>query len=363
MPRSKASPTLITGLTAEPLDVELKEPFTIATGVLTAVRNVLVRVTLADGTVGLGETAPFPPSGGESQETALAAIRGMRQLLVGSYAASWRTLAARLTASFEHQETARAGVEMAVINAFATSLGIPLYTFFGGATSQVETDLTIPIETPSHMGELARDYARRKIATLKLKVGTDVQKDRDRVLAVAEAAPGSALILDGNQGFTPTEAIELIASLAAEHVRPILFEQPTHRHDLEGLRFVTERVSVPVAADESVHTAADALRVARMGAANVVNIKLMKSGIVEALDIAAVCRAAHIDLMIGAMVETRLGIAAAAHLVAGLGGFRFIDLDTPMLLAGDPFTGGYEQHGMTYRLDGVSAGLGVTQAG
>jgi L-alanine-DL-glutamate epimerase-like enolase superfamily enzyme len=116
---------------------------------------------------------------------------------------------------------------------------------------------------------------------------------------------------------------------------------------------------VPVAADESVHSAADALRVARMGAASVVNIKLMKSGIVEALDIAAVCRAAHIELMVGAMMETRLATAMSAHLVAGVGGFRYIDLDIPMLLAEDLFTGGYEQEGMTYLLGDVRAGLGV----
>jgi L-alanine-DL-glutamate epimerase-like enolase superfamily enzyme len=117
---------------------------------------------------------------------------------------------------------------------------------------------------------------------------------------------------------------------------------------------------VPVAADEAVHTAADALRVARMGAANVVNIKLMKSGMVEALAIAAVCRAAHIGLMVGAMMESRLGVAASAHLVAGLGGFSYVDLDTPMLLAGDPFAGGYTQDGMTYTLDAACAGHGVT---
>src|SRR5262249_43552863 len=153
-----------------------------------------------------------PPSGGETQETALAAIRGMRPLVVGSNAAEWRPLAARLTASFEHQETARAGGEMAVINAFATPLRVPLYSSLGGATSQVETDLTIPIETPSHMGKLARTYADRNIATLKLKVGTGVAMDRERVLAVAHAAPKSALILDGNQGFNPVEAVELIHS-------------------------------------------------------------------------------------------------------------------------------------------------------
>ncbi len=361
MPRSKASPTLITALDAEPLDVALKEAFTIATGSLSAVRNVLIRVTLADGTMGLGEAAPFPPSGGETQETALAAIRGMRPLVVGRHATNWRPLAAHLTANFEHQSAARAGVEMAVLDAYATSVGVPLYTLFGGSTSQLETDITIPIEAPDHMAALARGYAERHIATLKLKVGTSFDVDVERVIAVARAAPESALILNGNQGFTPTEAVRLIESLAAENVRPILFEQPVHRHDFEGLRFVTEHVRIPVAADESVHTAADALRIARLGAANVVNIKLMKAGIVEALDIAAVCRAAHIDLMVGAMVETRLGIAAAAHLVAGLGGFRYIDLDTPMLLASDPFVGGYDQSGMTYRLEDIRAGLGVSQ--
>ena len=155
------------------------------------------------------------------------------------------------------------------------------------------------------------------------------------------------------------EALDLLSALAGEDVHPILFEQPVHRHDLEGLRFVTEHAGVPVAADESVHTAADALRIARVGAASVVNIKIMKYGIVEALQVATVCRAAHIGLMVGAMMESRLSIATSAHLVAGLGGFRYIDLDTPMLLAEERFTGGYLQDGMTYILDQRGAGHGV----
>ncbi|HLJ80306.1 MAG TPA: hypothetical protein VKT52_02395, partial [Ktedonobacterales bacterium] len=76
MPRSKSSPTLITRLEIEPLSIPLLEPFTIATGSATSADNVLVRVTLADGTVGFGEAAPYPPSGGETQETALAAAEG-----------------------------------------------------------------------------------------------------------------------------------------------------------------------------------------------------------------------------------------------------------------------------------------------
>ena len=355
------SPTQIVRLEAEPLDIPLHEPFTISTGTVSSARNVLVRVTLADGTTGIGEAAPLPPSGGEIQETALAAIHGMEPLVLEHDAGAWRPLAARLMASFEHQATARAGVEVAVLDALTRSRGMPLWMFFGGSSREIETDITIPIESPDHMAELAHTHAARGTKTLKVKVGTHVAADIERVLAVVDGAPHCGLILDGNQGYTPTQALELLAALALEDVRPILLEQPVHRHDLEGLAYVTQRSEVPVAADESIHTAADAMRIARMGAANVVNIKLMKSGIVEALDIAAVCRAAHIDLMVGAMIESRLGIAASAHLVAGLGGFTYVDLDTPMLLVSDPFTGGYEQSGMRYTL-GDAPGLGVRLA-
>jgi L-alanine-DL-glutamate epimerase-like enolase superfamily enzyme len=117
MPHSNLSPTLIARLTAEPLNLSLQEPFTIATGRLTSARNVLVRVTLSDGTVGLGEAAPFPPSGGETQETTIAAIEGMIPLVEGQDAAHWRPLADRLIASFEHQGAARTGVDMAVLDA------------------------------------------------------------------------------------------------------------------------------------------------------------------------------------------------------------------------------------------------------
>jgi len=360
MARANRSPTLITQMSAEPLDIPLLAPFAIATGQVTALRNVLLRVTLADGTEGLGEAAPFPPSGGETQETALAAAHGMIPLVAGQDAAHWRPLAASLTAHFEAHATARAGVEMAILDALTRSWGISLAQFFGGAQTHLQTDITIPIETPAQMAELAQRYTGMGAGVLKLKVGTQSGDDLERVLAVANAAPTCDLILDGNQGFTPPEALALLTSLAREDVHPILFEQPVHRHDLAGLRFVTERAGVPVAADESVHTAADALRVAQMGAANVVNIKVMKSGLIEALQIASVCRAAHLSLMVGAMIESRLAIAASAHFAAGFGGFRYVDLDTPMLLAEDPFKGGYVQEGMNYQLAQVRRGHGVT---
>jgi L-Ala-D/L-Glu epimerase len=351
--------TTIRSVTIEPLNIPLLEPFTIATGSVSEARNVLITATLNDGSIGYGESAPFPPSTGESQETALAAARGCAALIEGRDAAHWRTLAKLMRSVYFSQITAIAGIEMALLDALTRSYGIPLYVFFGGASTSVETDMSIPMVTPEHGYELARGIAARGITTIKIKVGSDIRDDVALVEAIREGAPGLGLTVDANQGYTATEALLCLEALDDRDIRPLMMEQPVHKDDYEGLRYVTQHTTVPIAADESAYSAANVARLIAMGAVNVVNIKLMKCGFVEALDIAAVCRATHISLMIGAMMESRLATSAAAHFVAGLGGFRYVDLDTPMLLADDPFTGGYEQRGGVYDLAGVERGLGV----
>ena len=353
------SRTIIQTIIIEPLTIPLLEPFTIATGSVASARNVLITLTLRDGSVGYGECAPFSPSTGEAQETALAAAQGCIDLLKGQDAANWRQLSRLIHSLYYAQTTVCAGFEMALLDALTRSYGMPLYVFFGGAGSSVETDLSIPMVTPEHGYDLAQAAVKQGMRCLKVKVGGDVREDVARVEAIREGAPGLGLILDANQGYTPGQALLCLEALDERDIRPLLLEQPVHKDDYDGLRYVTEHTMVPVAADESATSAASVARLLKMGAVNVVNIKLMKAGIVEALDIAAVCRAWHVGLMIGAMMELRLAIAAAAHLVAGLGGFTFIDLDTPMLLAEDPFSGGYEQRGCVYDLSGITSGLGI----
>jgi len=356
---SHTTRTLIRSITVEPLNIPLLEAFTIATGSVSDARNVLISVTLEDGSVGYGECAPFPPSTGESQETALAAAKGCAALIEGQDAAHWRVLSRLMHSVYYSQHTALAGMEMALLDALTRSYGIPLYVFFGGASSKVETDYSIPMVTPEHGYELALEVVRRGITTIKIKVGGDVREDVARVEAIREAAPGLGLTLDANQGYSANEALLCLEALDDRDIRPLLMEQPVHKDDYAGMRYVTQHTAVPIAADESVSNAADAARLIAMGACNVINIKLMKCGLVEALDIAAVCHANHVELMIGAMMESRLAISAATLFVAGLGGFRYIDLDTPMLLAEDPFTGGYEQRGGVYDVSGAQSGLGV----
>lgn len=353
------SRTTIRSVTVEPLNIPMLEPFTIATGTTSEAQNVLITMTLADGSVGYGESAPFSPSTGETQETALAAARGCAELVKGKDATSWRILSKLMRSVYFSQGTAIAGMEMALLDALTHSYGIPLYVFFGGASNAVETDMSIPMVTPEHGYELAKAVVACGITSIKIKVGGDIREDVARVEAIREGAPGVGLTLDANQGYTANEALLCLEALDDHDIRPLLMEQPVHKDDYEGMRYVTQHTAVPVAADESAYSAANVAHLIAMGACNVVNIKLMKSGFVEAMDIAAVCRATHTGLMIGAMMESRLAISAAAHFVAGLGGFRFIDLDTPMLLAADPFTGGYVQKGGVYDLSGVERGLGV----
>ncbi len=357
------APTLIAALDFAPLNVPLIEPFVIATGRMDTVQNVLVRVTLANGVVGYGEAAPFEAINGENQATILATLTSCRPLVVGQDAARFRHVARTVRGVFHVQTAARAGLEMAILDALTRSWRVPLYQFLGGMTSVVETDLTVPIVPPDDARRLALDVRARGIRVVKTKVGKHIDEDIARIQAIRDGFPDCDLILDANAGFTASEALRVLDRLHRAGIEPILFEQPVAEDDWAGMRLVTQRSSVPVAADETVRTAADALRIAEDAAAHVINIKLMKSGVVEALDIAAIARAAHLGLMIGGMIETRLAMTCSAHVAAGLGGFRYIDLDTPMLLAHDPFRGGYHQTGALYTLDHIEAGIGVEPVG
>ncbi|MBI2943144.1 MAG: dipeptide epimerase [Candidatus Wallbacteria bacterium] len=346
---------------AAPLDVPLLEPFGISLGTMHRLRNVLVKVDLEDGHHGIGEAAPFPELTGETQATVLAAVEQMGDLLRGVDATSFRLVHEKLAAVFRAQSSARAGVVSALFDALGRRAGLPLHRWFGGRGTRVETDLTIPIVDGPRAAERACEIRKMGIRTIKTKVGHDLEGDLARVFAIHEAYPEAGLVVDANQGFTPKEALTFLQELEENGVRPLLLEQPVHRDDLRGMAMVRGRANVPVYADESVFSASDAWRVLQAGAADGINIKLAKcGGFVEAMDIAALCRAAGAGLMIGAMMETRLGLTASAHFAAGTGGFRFCDLDTHMLLAEDPFQAGFLQDGPTLEL-GESPGLGVTK--
>jgi L-alanine-DL-glutamate epimerase-like enolase superfamily enzyme len=186
-----------------------------------------------------------------------------------------------------------------------------------------------------------------------------VNDDINRILAIKDGAPGCEITLDANQGFSPCEAVHFLEVLEKNNIRPILFEQPVIKTDLLGMKFVKDHTSIPIAADESVFTSADAISIVRSGCADVINIKIMKSGILEAIDIAAIARSANIKLMIGCMLESSLGLGCSVHLAAGLGNFNYVDLDPHIDPGKEPFTGGPQFSAPLYRISDNLPGLGI----
>ncbi|OIO09073.1 MAG: hypothetical protein AUJ52_07150 [Elusimicrobia bacterium CG1_02_63_36] len=350
---------ILSRLVARRLDVPMREAFTIAGGAHTRVRNVLVEARLSDGTRGWGEAAPMPAFNGETQGDALCAIRLAQPLLEGMRADRPRAWGSKLDRGGIGGSSARAAIEIAIFDAWARAAKIPLFRLFGPGRGPVVSDVTIPIQSPESAGRAAARLWKRGIRTLKVKVGTDPDADADRMAAVAAAAPRARLIADANAAYDKVQALRFLRLLRERRATPALFEQPLGARALKGMRAVQSEGGVPVAADESATTARDVVRVARAGAARVINIKLMKSGILESLHMARTAKACGLDLMIGGLVESRLSMTAAAHLARGLGGFRFIDLDTPFFLARDPMTGGRLNPDGEYRFASEDRGVGV----
>ncbi len=329
-----------------PVDIPITDPFVVATGARVTAQNLFMRVTLQDGTQGIGEAAPFPEVGGEDRTTCFAAATALAHIIVGQSAADYESLADRLNEQAPFHPAARCGLETAMLDAHCRSQRIPLWQLWGKAdVRERETDITIPICSLERTIELSRGWYAQGFRLFKMKIGTDVEEDIRRVQTVHDALPGIGFIGDGNQGFSREDCIRFANGVKQFGGRLVLLEQPVVREDLEGLQAIRHLTGIPVAADESVRSLDDARRVVHMEAADYINIKVMKTGVIEARRIADFTRSAGLRLMVGGMLETRIAMGCSFSLVLGLGGFDVLDLDTPLLLSTDPVTGGYRYSG------------------
>jgi L-alanine-DL-glutamate epimerase-like enolase superfamily enzyme len=362
----------VESVAARALAVPLRVPFVIASGRVDATRAVEVEAEVSLGGVrarGMGEAACLPPVTREDQGDVLAALGAL-----GPFEATMRLdrgPEAIGRASPGLGPVARAGLETAILDALARIAGVPLWKLLaetapGGEAARppvtaLETDMTIAIASAGEMAAQAAAWAARGFRALKVKVGKDVDADARALLAVARAAPSSRLRVDANAGYRASEAIALARECDRLGIPVECWEQPCAADDLEGMAEVTATVAAPVVADESVKTVADVERIVRGRCARGVNLKLAKSGgLLAALAIGRAAQAAGLEIMVGGMVETRLGMTAAAHLACALGGVDYVDLDTAWLLDGDPYDGGYEADGPHYTMP-RSPGLGVTR--
>ncbi len=338
----------ITKIEFYPRDLPITEPFTVASGQMVITETLFVRMTVADGHTGYGEIAPFYDITGENRESSLRIAKDLATYLLGKRVDHFRMLASVLKEMAPFAPSARCGLEMAVLDALGHSLEIPLWVLWGGGDVRPrETDITIPITDIKNTLRLAGHWYKQGFRIFKLKVGEDVDQDVQRIEMLHRTLPDITFIVDPNQGYSRDQAMAFAKGSLRVGATILLYEQPLHREDLEGHAQLRKSLNIPIAADESVRTVEDIRTLLKHQAADFVNIKIMKSGVIEAMDIAVTARSAGMKLMIGGMVETRLAMGCSFSIVLGLGGFEVLDLDTPLLLNEDPVIGGYQYHGPT----------------
>lgn len=345
-----------------PFDIPLKESFHIFLGDFQSSKNVLVKVQLSNGIIGYGEGSECGFITGDIQETMLSVLRYVQPILIGQDIHGWRKILAEGRKMLSGHPSAFWALETALIDAYTQVLGVPLYAFLGGAKEQVETDITISIVTPERAKELVQAALVQGFSNFKIKVGKNLADDFARVHAVAETAPEANLRIDANQGYTPKEAVQFIQTLWQEGIGVQLLEQPVQKDDLFGLKYVCDHSPVPVVADESVFDVRHVLEVVRLRAADVINIKLAKcGGILAALDMIALAKSAGIELMLGCMLESNIGIASSVHLACGTGAFTYLDLDGHLLIENCLLAGGFTTNGAILSVDPTIAGLGIAE--
>ncbi|MBM4161406.1 MAG: dipeptide epimerase [Ignavibacteria bacterium] len=344
-------------------DIPLIEPFTIAIGTMYAANNVLVRIRTDSGIVGLGEACPFTPITGDTQDTSIAAAKDLRTIAVGKDPLAVESLIKQFGALAHTNPSTVAAFDMALYDILGKVASLPLYRLFGGDRSSFETDITVSLDTTEKMIRSAKEFASRGYKTIKIKVGTDPDVDVERLQSMREAVgPNLNFRIDANQGWTVAQAIYALKRM--EPVRIQFVEQPVHRSDLAGMKRVRDESPIPVMADESLFLPADAIQLIRADACDYFNIKLTKAaGIFNSIKIAHIADAANIRCMLGCMIDSRLALTAAAHVVAAHGNITFADLDGNIEHTVDPVIGGMiVKEGIITLPEGPGLGVDVDPA-
>ncbi|BCB88913.1 mandelate racemase/muconate lactonizing enzyme family protein [Phytohabitans suffuscus] len=326
----------------------LHTPFVTALRRATTVETLVVEVVDGDGLAGFGEAPQVWQVTGASVPGSEACVREiLGPLLTGRDPDDLHALLAEVGRAVTGNEAAKAAVDTALHDLAARRLGVPLARFLGGTARRVPTDVTLSASDAGALAAAARDRVAEGFAVLKLKVGLDAAGDVSRVRAVrAAAGPGARIRLDANQGWTPREAVRVIRGIEDAGLDVELVEQPVPAWDLDGLAWVSERVSLPVLADESVYGVRDLVEVIRRRAADMVNVKLAKcGGLGPARTLLELATAHGMGTVVGSMMESQVGIGAAASLVAAYGTTAVPDLDAAWWLASSPVQGGIRYEG------------------
>jgi L-Ala-D/L-Glu epimerase len=338
----------------ELLELHTTDPFNIARLDAPSARySAWVRVLDDHGVEGWGEAVAIPYYG-DTAATIQAVLPRLAEVVASASEGDPLALERIETAvatSVGRNGGARAGISAALHDLVGKRLGVPVWRLWGLSPRAPNSSFTLGIAEPEVLRRKVREATAYPV--LKLKVGTP--RDEEMLCVVREEAPDKTIRVDANTAWTAKEAIAALPMLVDFGIE--LIEQPVAPGDIDGLRLLRRRSSIPIIADESCVTLGDIPRLA--GAVDGVNLKLAKcGGLREAMRMIHTARAHGMQVMLGCMVESTLGIAAAVQLAPLV---DYLDIDGAALLAADPFRGpGLEADG-SVRFN-LQAGLGVERS-
>jgi L-alanine-DL-glutamate epimerase-like enolase superfamily enzyme len=321
-------------------------PFTIATGTMHYAQNIFIRIHTDAGYYGVGECSAFPMIVGETQATCFEMAKDFAALWKGKDAAEITTRINELNDFTAYNATIKSAFDIALYDLAAKAANQPLYKYLGGKKKDIETDLTIGIDTPENMAEKAIAFKADGVRMIKIKLGKNGAEDVERVKRI-RAAVGEEIILriDANQGWDFETARMALRQMGPYNIQ--FCEQPMRRYNDHRLPELRRVSPIKIMADESVFDHHDAQRLIAAEACDYVNIKFAKSGgILEATKIDEICKANGIPCMMGGMLESRVALTAFAHFALAHENILFHDMDTCLLgHKTDPVTGGVRYKG------------------
>lgn len=364
-------PQRITRVEAIPTRIPFKTEFRIGRGQVGTAGvggdHVFVRLETADGHVGWGEVRALPQWSYETVESITYAVRNyLAELLLGqdpfALHAIHRAMYERLTPAVSNgQPFAKAAVDIALHDLMGQIAGVPVHALLGGRVrEEVELTYALSIAAPEVMAEAAREASF--CTCFKVKVAGDPAADAARMAAISAAAPHATLWLDANQSYSPARVVPFLEAIR-EIPRVFCLEQPVRSIDWFGMQQVRRTSRLPLAIDEGAFSSFDLARVAALEAADLVVLKVCKSGgLRECGKSAAVAEAHGIGLLGSGLTESGVGLSASVHFFSTIDTLLPPELNGPEFLA-DLLVEGLEIDGARVRVpDRPGLGVRVNEA-
>ena len=331
----------ITKIEVSPLDLKLQAALTVAYGSYPVLNYALLKIYGEDGLIGLGEASPDTEVTGETQASVISALQEITPLLIGRDCFDIESIISLCFERIPTYPAAIAAIDMALYDLIGQSLQVPVYDLLGGKSRPaISLYPVIPLDEPQVMAGVSKQFVDMGAGTLKIKLGSDPEIDLLRLQAIQNSVGAAVKMrLDINQGWKDAAtAIRTIRWLGAYNIEYI--EQPVAAGDLDGLAEVTAAVELPIMADESCHNPADLMKIACRGAANMINIKLMKcGGLYQAAKMLAIAEAAGLPCILGSMAESTIASAAGVHFVIARPDVLSCECIGPLFITNDPASG------------------------